>query len=47
VKIKDNLYRYRSVISTPSEPRTYHIHVYDHEQWCMSLARVEVDEDAE
>jgi hypothetical protein len=47
MKIKEGHYRYRSVITTPVTPGTYYVHVYDHEQWCMSLARVEVDEDAD
>lgn len=47
VKVKEGLYRYRTVIRTPQEPGIYFVHIYNHEQFCMSLARVDVDEDAE
>jgi hypothetical protein len=47
VKVKEGLYRYRSVIKTPPQPGIYFVHAYNHEGFCMAMAKVDVDEDAE
>lgn len=54
VKVKEGLYRYRTVIKTPPRTRIYNIEVYNYNhdrgkvsRELISTARVDVDEDVE
>jgi hypothetical protein len=47
VKVEEGLYRYRTVIRTPEKPGIYFVHVYNRDRTCMTMARIDVDEDIE
>lgn len=46
VKVKDGLYRYRSVIKMPQKPHVYYVEIYQRRD-LVSRAKVDVDEDLE